>query len=90
MTDQQLSDELQQARLVFASAKAEQSLAHGARVITAAAAVMAREAWVEFINKADGVLDHADEATCRELAHASLALDELMDRGAALTKENKA
>lgn len=90
MTDQQLSNSLQKAMAQVVAARAEQSMAHGARIITAAAAVMAREAWVEFINKADGVLDHADEATCRELAHASLALDELVERSAALTKENKA
>ena len=88
MTDQQLSDSLVHANAAIALRKFDSVREEYSATMTHAAALIARNAWAEFINKANGALDQADDATCTELAAAYTALTQMVDRSAAL-KETK-
>ena len=89
MTDQQLSDSLVHANAAIALRKFDSARTELSSTMTHAAALMARNAWVEFINKADGALDYADDATCTELAAAYTALTQMVDRSAAIKETSK-
>ena len=89
MTDKQLNDSLVHATAEFALRKFDSVREEYSTTMTYAAALIARNAWAEFINKANGALDQADDATCKELAAAYTALTQMVDRSAALKETSK-
>ena len=86
MTDKQLNDEL---IVVGASLRLQQCLDQSTATALHSAAVMARNSWIETFNRFSEVTKDANgDALCREIAQQITALNEMVDRSAAL-KETK-
>ena len=86
MTNKQLNDEL---IVVGASLLLRELLDRSAATALHSAAVMARNSWIETLNRFSAVTKDANgDALCREIAQQITALNEMVDRSAAL-KETK-
>ena len=90
MTDSELRDSLDQARLDLAEQQLQKLLDRGAATMLHASAVMARESWIKTWNSCAGPLKGVtDDAICEEIAASLNALNEMVDRTAALVETNK-
>ena len=91
MTDQEISQDLKAAALAAAEKQLADLLDRSAATALHTAAVMARNTWIETFNRFSALTKDADcDALCVETARQLTELNRMVERSAALTKENKA
>jgi hypothetical protein len=89
MTDIEITADLARARTALAVTKTNQLKEETATVIALGAVVVARNAWVEFINNSQGLLDNGSDETQRELARCYLELEQMVERMHTLMEKHK-
>ena len=89
MTDTEITADLAQARIALAVAKTNQLKEEAATVIALGAVVVARNAWVEFINNSQGLLEHGSDETQQELARCCHELEQMVERLNTLKENNQ-